>query len=223
MKWSGLGSSDYPRNRRLMGPSRPNKPCSRMWDRRQMYAAVCIWSIRTLRSEVWGGRGTRRPLGNVILSFCAAAIHALLVTDEAFAADTIEHCQTDSSVLANPSNPREASVYLPDGYGSSSLRYPVIYLMHRAGGRNKTTFADFLETATSGLADGSDARSTVTVASDLLCREGVGFARTSQETHVCVGAAREIPASAQGNLAVPTAATLWAAGVPSRAVGTMCG
>ena len=45
---------------------------------------------------------------------------------------TIEHLQVTSNKLsiAESSANREVSVYLPDGYESSSKRYPVLYLLH---------------------------------------------------------------------------------------------
>lgn len=46
----------------------------------------------------------------------------------------IEHCVMSSDILGVEKN---FSVYLPDGYGDSSRRYPVLYLLHPAGGTHE--------------------------------------------------------------------------------------
>ena len=47
---------------------------------------------------------------------------------------TIEHCSMSSDVLGVT---KDFSVYLPDGYEEDDRRYPVLYLLHPAGGTDE--------------------------------------------------------------------------------------
>lgn len=47
---------------------------------------------------------------------------------------TIEHCEMSSDILGTN---KDFSVYLPAGYEESTCRYPVLYLLHPAGGTHE--------------------------------------------------------------------------------------
>ena len=48
---------------------------------------------------------------------------------------SIEHCRMSSDILGEN---KEFSVYLPSGYEESAAKYPVLYLLHPAGGTHET-------------------------------------------------------------------------------------
>lgn len=64
----------------------------------------------------------------------------LMTTPVAFAAGIVEHHQITSKILADAGEiaERELSIYLPEGYDTSELAYPVVYLIHGATGTNRT-------------------------------------------------------------------------------------
>jgi len=66
------------------------------------------------------------------LSISLCLLCVLMIQPVAFAAGRIEYQQTTSKILANTGmgSTRELAVYLPDGYDTSGLAYPVLYLIH---------------------------------------------------------------------------------------------
>jgi enterochelin esterase-like enzyme len=66
---------------------------------------------------------------------------ALMIQPVAFAAGRIETIETTSKILADAgeqSTVRDLSICLPDGYDTSGLAYPVLYLIHGYTGNNLT-------------------------------------------------------------------------------------
>jgi enterochelin esterase-like enzyme len=65
---------------------------------------------------------------------------ALMMSPVAFAAGRVEYQQTTSKILADAGevSTRELGVSLPDGYDTSGLEYPVLYLIHGHTGNDRT-------------------------------------------------------------------------------------
>jgi hypothetical protein len=63
---------------------------------------------------------------------------ALIIQSAAFAGGMIVHIQMTSQILADAGQPadRELTIYLPEGYDTSGLAYPVEYSIH-GGGNNR--------------------------------------------------------------------------------------
>lgn len=72
------------------------------------------------------GMGARAAIAAVMLSFAFAVLHAA----QAAGGQLVRHA------VDSPSLKRQMPVlvYVPEGYGTSSKRYPVLYLLHGAGG-----------------------------------------------------------------------------------------
>ena len=75
------------------------------------------------------------------LSISLWLLCALMIQPVAFTAGRVENLQTTSKILADagePSTIRDLSICLPDGYDTSGLAYPVLYLIHGYTGNNRT-------------------------------------------------------------------------------------
>jgi predicted peptidase len=106
-------------------------------------------------------------IGRRYVSRLAVAGCCLAVGIEALAASTLEYRLVDSNVLVNAPNPREVTVYLPDGYADSDMLYPVAYFMHGTGVDNRRPFDGFYDGAADRVIASGDAHPLIIVAPHL--------------------------------------------------------
>ena len=66
-------------------------------------------------------------------------VTASVAQPNALAKGEVEHHQITSKILADAGQPaqRELSIYVPEGYETSGLAYPVLYLIHGWSGNNR--------------------------------------------------------------------------------------
>ena len=74
-----------------------------------------------------------------VIYIVLSCLIALIMQSIAFAEGTIVHIQTTSQIMTDAGQPadRELSIYLPEGYDTSGLAYPVEYSIHGGGGNNR--------------------------------------------------------------------------------------
>lgn len=92
-----------------------------------------------------------------------AFVALVLVSANAFSAGEVKHYQ----VPVSAGNTGKVSIYLPEGYGESSVSYPVLYLLHGTGGDDLT----FLGGGYSGIG-GAMSDANVSVIADRLLEQG---------------------------------------------------